>query len=143
MARSLKRAYMSPGELKIETFRFDKSPQGHWELRCCDGTANMYLVLTAYIASGVRRIESGMTLSLKDCSGNPSHKVQEEWHGLGIQDQLPRTLRESLDVLKLCQWGGSDLQNAATRYWQIKTREMYDLGKLEEQERLRRMIRYF
>jgi glutamine synthetase len=120
-----------------------KITAGHWEVRCCDGTANMYLVLAAYIASGLHGVEAGMALLLKNCSGNPAHKVQEERHRLGIQDQLPRTLQESLEALKHCNWEKNDLQNAATRYWQIKTRELYDLSRFDQQERLRRMIRHF
>jgi len=121
-----------------------KVTAGHWELRCCDGTANMYLVLAAYIASGLHGVETGITLWLKDCSGNPSQGGEEDrWHQLGIKDQLPRTLEESLDALKCCQWGKHDLQQAATRYSQIKTRESHDLGILARQERLRRMIRHF
>lgn len=44
-----------------------KSAPLRWELRSIDGTANMYLALTAVLAAGLSGVEQGLEMHIKDC----------------------------------------------------------------------------
>jgi glutamine synthetase len=46
-----------------------KISPGHWEFKCLDGTANMYLAVAAIIAAGRLGVEEGLMLHGKDCLG--------------------------------------------------------------------------
>jgi glutamine synthetase len=45
---------------------------GHYELKCVDGLANMYFAMAALLGSGMLGVMEDMKLTLKDCPGNPS-----------------------------------------------------------------------
>lgn len=116
---------------------------GHWEIRCCDGSANMYLVLAAIISSGVEGARVGEELVWGDCQGNPS-SADPHWRRLlGIQEALPKDLRESLKALRDFDWSNMGLDQAVTTYAKIKEQELISLQSLSEDERRALMIRQF
>lgn len=91
----------------------------HWEVRCVDGTANMYLVLAAVIAAGCLGIQNKTPQSTKPvegelpvssivlmaqltrCVGNPASlseaQLRDEY---GVTEKLPTTLESALQALK-------------------------------------------
>jgi glutamine synthetase len=92
-----------------------KIEDGHYELKCVDGLANMYFAMAALLGSGLLGVMENMKLTIKDCpgksSGGPSHhlvltttdnvstldaKGREDY---GITKKLPKTLDESLFAL--------------------------------------------
>ena len=85
---------------------------GHWEIRCCDGAANMYLVLAAFIASGLEGLKEGKELIWKDYLGCPSSAEEQERVMSGIQMSLPKALPESLKALEEFDWNELGLAQA-------------------------------
>ena len=49
-----------------------KIEDGHYELKCCDGLANMYFGMAALLGSGLLGVMEDMKLTLKDCPGKSS-----------------------------------------------------------------------
>jgi len=116
---------------------------GHWEVRCCDGAANMYLALAAFLAAGIQGTKNRSELVWKDCVGCPSSE-DESWRAsLGIVRKLPMSLTESLQAMMDCDWIELGMHSAATTYAKIKEREIFTLQKLSEEERQAIMIRNF
>ena len=102
---------------------------GYWEVRCCDATANMYLMVAAFIAAG---IEEGEELVWEDCLGCPSRIDEEGRALLRITKPLPKTLSESLQAMEEVNWSKLGMEAAATRYAEIKRQELIsgvDSGK--------------
>ncbi|KAL5365045.1 putative glutamine synthetase [Aspergillus floccosus] len=92
---------------------------GHWEMRCVDATANMYLALAAVLGAGVLGVENGEALQWRDssnrtnsacrdgygsrCSMNANSKANGVLAGLkSLADEvpLPRSLDAALDLLE-------------------------------------------
>lgn len=48
-----------------------KSDANRWEIRCLDGFANMYLALVAIFAIGLKGVQDGKEMTMKDCKGIP------------------------------------------------------------------------
>lgn len=120
-----------------------KIKTGHWEIRCCDGTANIYLMLAAFLASGIEGSKADTRLVWKDCLGNPSN-ADNEWRTLlGIQRELPKSLRESLKELKESDWSKLGLDQAARTYAKIKEQELIDSHNFSEDACKALMIRHF
>ena len=71
-----------------------------WEIRCLDGFANMYLALSALLATGLQGVKQELPLQIKDCQVNPSKLSAEERHELGISKTLPRSLDEALNAFE-------------------------------------------
>jgi glutamine synthetase len=116
---------------------------GRWEVRCCDGAANMYLVAAAFIASGVAGVEEKTQLRWKDYYGCPGSANEQERAKFGIQSRLPADLHQSLEALKGCDWNEIGLGPAATAYAKIKTHELTSLGRLSNDARRALLIRHF
>jgi glutamine synthetase len=77
-----------------------KISSGHWEVRCIDGTANLYLVIAAIIGAGCNGLEDGFHLAWKDCRSSPGLMEQETRIAHGITVMLPKSLKEGLNLLK-------------------------------------------
>jgi glutamine synthetase len=121
-----------------------KIKTGHWEVRCCDGAANMYLVLATFIASGIQGIETGNgDLAWKDCLTCPSLLDEQRRALLGINKKLPTGLLESLTALEEFEWSKFGLADAATTYAKIKKHELTSLKKLNDDERRALLVRLF
>lgn len=72
----------------------------HWEIKCMDGLANVYLAMAAIIGAGVRGVADGADLNWKDCGKDPATLSKEERKELGITKGFPTTLEEALDELE-------------------------------------------
>jgi len=108
-----------------------KIEDGHWEIRCCDGTANMYLVIAATITCGLEGIERNAEL--------PS---EEQRLQAGIETKLPTSLGESLEHLKKANWT-QRWRHVADAYGKLKALEMTALGNMDPKERKALLIRHF
>ncbi|KAF7956145.1 hypothetical protein EAE96_005065 [Botrytis aclada] len=75
----------------------------HWEFRCMDGLANVYLALAAILGAGVEGVISKDTMTWLDCDMNPAELSQEDRDVYNIKEMLPCTLEEALAALKLDQ----------------------------------------
>lgn len=116
---------------------------GRWEVRCCDATANMYLALAGFLASGIQGAQSSAKLVWKDCVGCPSSE-DEAWRAsAGIVKRLPANLSESLQALRGSDWVDLGMQSAATTFAKIKEREISTLQKMSEDDMRAIMIRNF
>ena len=143
MISNRKPAPTSRGGLKTGTYLFVRYRPGRWEVRCCDATANMYLVLAAFLASGIQGAKSRAKLAWKDCVGCPSSE-DEVWRAsAGIVKRLPISLSESLQALRDTDWVELGMQNAAITFAKTKEREITTLQKMNEEELRAIMIRNF
>ena len=117
--------------------------KGHWEIRCADGAANMYLVLASFIAAGLNGVRKSTKLVQKDFFGNPS-KVDEETRAkAGITRTLPLSLPEALDEMEKADWKELGLEMAAERFAQMQRQNIIDLKRLTEAERRLHLLRLF
>src|SRR5579859_5732348 len=120
-----------------------KIEPGRWEVRCCDGAANMYLAVAAFMAAGIHGTTAGSLLVWKDCFGCPSSE-SEDWRAEHrIVKKLPSSLRESLQAMKESNWKELDMEDAAITYVKIKERELITLPQLSDADRRHIMIRNF
>ncbi|KAK4903521.1 hypothetical protein LTR28_001171, partial [Elasticomyces elasticus] len=44
-----------------------KISDGHWEIRCVDGMANMYLAIAAILAAGLLGVSESLEMKMQDC----------------------------------------------------------------------------
>ncbi|KAA8570005.1 hypothetical protein EYC84_002343 [Monilinia fructicola] len=75
----------------------------HWEVRCLDGLANIYLALAAMIGAGVEGVIAKDKMILLDCDMNPAKLSQADRDDYNIKEMLPGTLDEALAALKIDQ----------------------------------------
>ena len=68
-----------------------KIKTSHWEIRCADATANMYLALASLLAAGLEGVEQQRPLTLEDASISNADQ---------LVDPLPTTLGDALELLK-------------------------------------------
>lgn len=128
----------------------------HWEVRCVDGTANMYLVLAAVIAAGYLGIQDKTPQSTKPvegeplvseycvdgsadthCAGNPASFTETQLRDeYGVTEKLPTTLESALQALKsdtaLVHALDSKIPNDLIT---MKQAESVMLGAMSEQDR--------
>ncbi|KAJ5523572.1 protein fluG [Penicillium frequentans] len=77
---------------------------GHWEVRCVDATANMYLALAATLGSGLLGIEQQQRLTWPDTAMPVRHCMETdcpETKATAPDSELPSTLEEALQKLEL------------------------------------------
>ncbi|KAI9935119.1 hypothetical protein ASPWEDRAFT_175841 [Aspergillus wentii DTO 134E9] len=67
---------------------------GHWEIRCVDASANMYIALAAICGAGLLGYENDEPLIWPDTA------LDEHAAALDTAEKLPRTIDESLDALE-------------------------------------------
>lgn len=72
----------------------------HYEIRCADGFANMYLALSAIMGAGLLGVADRESLTMKDCQEDPAKISQQEREALGIRQKIPASLDESLNYLR-------------------------------------------
>ncbi|KAH8594660.1 hypothetical protein B0O99DRAFT_687438 [Bisporella sp. PMI_857] len=108
----------------------------HWEIKCLDGLANMYLALAAVISAGTYGHNAGQVLYWLDCKGDPASLASQERKNLGITEALPSDLNQALESLKrnqvLCKALGRDVVD---RYCTVKKAEMKLLEGMDEEKR--------
>ncbi|KAF1808367.1 glutamine synthetase/guanido kinase, partial [Eremomyces bilateralis CBS 781.70] len=108
-----------------------KVKSNHWEMRCADGTANMYLAIGAVIAAGLEGIDLEKSLTHKDCQEKPHKMTAEERLEHGMTKMLPKSIEQSLQALE------KDEQLQA-RMGPAMVKD-YIVMKRQEQEKLKNM----
>ena len=96
----------------------------HYELRCADGFANMYLAVAALLCAGTLGVIDDEILMHKDCQEDPANLGVQGRSELGIRNQLPTSFALALGQLR----EDSELQSAlgqgiADCYWSVKQGE--------------------
>ncbi|KAI5781554.1 hypothetical protein EDC01DRAFT_694357 [Geopyxis carbonaria] len=71
----------------------------HWEIRCIDATANMYLFISAVINAGILGVRQSLKLP-PVCPVNPAEASLEIREELGITRSLPGTLGKAINFLQ-------------------------------------------
>ena len=77
-----------------------KIKDSHWEIKCVDGLANPYLALCAILGAGLQGIFDDEHLSMTDCQADPATLDKGQKKELGIEQQLPKSIHESLECLR-------------------------------------------
>lgn len=108
----------------------------HWEIKCLDGLANVYLAMAAIISAGVEGVVAGETLDWKDCEKDPATLSTKERGELGIEEALPASLEEALEELEeddgLREMLGGEV---VARYIAVKKAEADFLNGMKVEER--------
>ena len=108
----------------------------HWEVKCLDGLANMYLAMAAIISAGVEGVVTRGTLDWKDCEEDPAKLSSEDRAKLGIEEQLPASLEEALEELAEDDGLGEMLgKDVVAGYIGVKKAEADLLNGMEAEER--------
>ncbi|KAL2857258.1 hypothetical protein BJY01DRAFT_231023 [Aspergillus pseudoustus] len=122
-------------------FPIRKVKKGHWEVRCCDATANLYLVVSAFLSAGLAGLRTRKQLTYQDFNGNPVTLDEPTRKGLGIMQRMPADLAESLEELR--GWDTDIMSKCVETFCAMKKQEIRDLRELSPEERMRYMIRHF
>ncbi|KAA8650393.1 uncharacterized protein ATNIH1004_003077 [Aspergillus tanneri] len=109
-----------------------KIKAGHWQIRCADATANMYLAVALVLAAGFLGIENQETLRWKDKSSkdlSDSMKFSQP-----PQEALPRSLDQALDILDANSYELEHIMESKviTHYLSLKRHESEVLGELDD-----------
>lgn len=108
----------------------------HWEIKCLDGLANVYLALAAIFAAGLNGALKGEKLLWGDCRIDPATLSKEERKQLGIEKMLPESLDEAIGELladgELREILGNDV---VLRYVAVKKAEMNLLQGMQVEAR--------
>ncbi|KAH0604601.1 uncharacterized protein H6S33_006269 [Morchella sextelata] len=113
----------------------------HWEIKCIDGIANLYLTMAAVIGAGCLGLKAKTKLPGTGAKDDPSKMTSRERNGLGIVKKLPKDLGEALDALKehkkLKEWVGVD---AMEKYLIVKKGERALMETIPAEERREWML---
>ncbi|MCJ1256158.1 hypothetical protein MMC24_003978 [Lignoscripta atroalba] len=115
-----------------------KIKPGHWEIRCVDATANMYLALAACISAGMLGVRDREELVWKDSSSSWYLKLSdEEKASLGIYKPLPKSPNEAVRHLRENSRGLEEIMGKwiIERYIQVKGFEEDVVMKLDPEKR--------
>ncbi|CRG82816.1 Protein fluG [Talaromyces islandicus] len=113
-----------------------KISAGHWELKSLDGLANMYFAMSALLGAGYIGVNKSMPLLHGDCPADAATLSAKEREDLGIVQQIPKTLEQSLLALE----SDAELQGIlgsafVTRYCAVKRAEAEKLAAMDEGSR--------
>jgi glutamine synthetase len=113
----------------------------HWEIKCLDGLANIYLAMAAIIAAGTASVANEEGMTWRDCQKDPADLSDLERKELGIQARLPKDLNQALKVLekdfRLAEALGEEV---VARYINVKVAEMKLLDGMDDHERTQWII---
>jgi glutamine synthetase len=105
--------------------------QDRFEVKTVCGTANPYLALSALLAAGLDGLRRNLRLTMIDCQQDPAKLSDSERLSLGIDQRLPASVEESLEILEqdspLRETIGVSLvaaYSAVTRAWNQQLRTM-------------------
>ncbi|TGO69287.1 hypothetical protein BOTNAR_0013g00610 [Botryotinia narcissicola] len=108
----------------------------HWEFRCMDGLANVYLALAAVIGAGVEGVISKDKMTWLDCHMNPAEVSQADRDDYNIEEMLPSTLDEALAALKIDQGMYKILGGAVVAtYIAMKQGELELMNSMKDEQR--------
>ncbi|TDZ26762.1 Protein fluG [Colletotrichum orbiculare MAFF 240422] len=109
---------------------------GHWEVKCVDGTANPYLALAALLGAGTHGFAEREELAWGDCEVDPAALTANDRRELGVGEMLPADLGEALRALGedgvMCDVLGEEM---VQRYTAVKEAEMKLLASVSPDER--------
>ncbi|KXT14015.1 hypothetical protein AC579_8845 [Pseudocercospora musae] len=115
-----------------------------WEIRCVDGTANMYLALSAILAAGLSGVQQQIPLAMKDCTVNPSKLDETQREELGIVTRMPRDFEEAITNFDADEELQALLGSEMSRIWRaVKSAEQEMLNEKSEEERRRWLIELY
>jgi glutamine synthetase len=120
-----------------------KIESARWEVRCCDGAANLYLAVAAFIGSGLEGLQKEMKLESRDFFGCPGSTTAEVLESMGIVRRLPTTLLQSLEALVPTDFQHFEMEASARMYKKIKTLEFESLRKISEKQKIHVLTRHF
>ncbi|KAL2435008.1 Protein fluG [Exophiala dermatitidis] len=107
----------------------------YWEIRCADGTANMYLGLAAVLHAGQLGLENSLELTIQDATEAPGTNEVTRLQR-NITQRLPRSLLEALTALLEDEAPRKALgEELFAKYWRHKMLDAEIQGKLSEEER--------
>ncbi|KAI1115802.1 hypothetical protein F5Y14DRAFT_460022 [Nemania sp. NC0429] len=110
-----------------------KCRDSHWEVKVMDGMANPHLALAALIYAGT---EGAAEFTWGDCEVDPAKLSGEQRRALGIREQFPANLAESLEALQsdgaMVRLFGKEV---VERYVAVKTAEMELFYSIPEESR--------
>jgi glutamine synthetase len=109
----------------------------HWEFKCLDGVANMYLAMSVILAAGIYGVRESLELAFKDCEKDPAGVSEKERREYGIVDTINGSLEMGLEGLGdgvLESLVGKDV---IERYVSVKKAEMEFMNRMSEVERWR------
>ncbi|GAD97071.1 fluG protein [Paecilomyces variotii No. 5] len=113
-----------------------KIESGHWEIRCADACANMYLALATILAAGLLGVQHQHPLMLSDASlVSDSESANSD-----VPAKLPRKLEDALQLLQeslpqLHEILNNDILHDYVALKQVESGRMAQLDR-EEMERL-------
>ncbi|KAL7274933.1 hypothetical protein RUND412_002155 [Rhizina undulata] len=110
--------------------------QAHWEVRCVDGLANMYLGVAAIISNGCAGIAAGRGLPGSGCEVDPAELSTDEIQQLGIAP-LPKGVVEEFTTLGFTRYMSQD---AAQKFLLVKRSVMAFLETLATPEERKRWL---
>ncbi|EHK95995.1 putative protein fluG [Glarea lozoyensis 74030] len=108
----------------------------HWEIKCVDGLANMYLAVAAILAAGTEGVIGGKGLQFGDCDVDPAELDEEGRKGFGITEMIHGSLEGALRGLGeggssvregVRKWLGDEVVD---RYVAVKTAELEMMGSM-------------
>lgn len=108
----------------------------HYEIRCVDGFANMYLVLSAVIAAGMLGVTHGEAMTMKDSQDDPAKISPEAREQLGIREMIPTSVEEALGCLREDKEMHDALGRRVVEYYlELKTAEVEMFKGIEPTKR--------
>ncbi|KAI9706115.1 MAG: hypothetical protein M1836_005521 [Candelina mexicana] len=114
---------------------FRKIEDSHWEIKCIDGLANMYLTLAAIIGTGLQGWLKRDPIS-PDCDREPATLSDEERAQLGICSRMPENFEEAIAAFETDSLATEVLgQECVRTYLSVKKEEMELLKGMKAEER--------
>lgn len=116
----------------------------HYEIRCADGVANMYLALSAIIAAGMLGGSHGEPMTMKDSQDDAAKITPEEREKLGIKEKIPASIEETVRCLQEDKETHDLLgRRVVEHYLQLKTVEVEMLKGIEATKRRNRLMKLY
>jgi glutamine synthetase len=117
---------------------------GHWEFRCVDATANIYLVMYLLLSTGLKGVSGCAQLKMGGLRAFTSDIPEEELRALGVTTAIPSTMEEALRLLEssteLDDIIGQDLKRA---YLKIKRIDLTNFRTMDAEKRRRVFVSTF
>lgn len=108
----------------------------HWEIKCLDGLANVYLAMAAILGAGTAGVVHEQKMIWRDCQKDPADLSDSERKELGVESKLPKDLSEALIALKNDQVLVAVLgEEVVARYSNVKIAEMKLLDGMDPHNR--------
>jgi glutamine synthetase len=116
----------------------------HWEIRCLDACANMYLAMAAVICAGLGGVERMDELAIKGREKMALTVSEEELRELKVTMRMPTSLKLALESLKQDEGFKEALgTKLVERYLGNKSQELANSAGMSSLERRRTFVRVF